>query len=186
MLNVFDRDGALRHDLLSQQLQYQRCRDVQHPDRRTRDALKQRHRIRDEPRNRLSVLEGDPLGNQFPHDELQKCDAADDDGERETDSPLVDPCDGKLTKPRCQGIGEFCPGIRRREGRDERDANLHGRQKPIGIMGELQRDGRRPVTFLGPFFQPSAPRGQNRNLSRRKETVEQRHEHNHAQFHHPT
>jgi hypothetical protein len=112
-------------------------RDGQQPDDGPRQPGDHVERRRGEQRDPDGPLQRQALRGQFAEHQGEEGDAHGHDGERERCRHVVGDvlADQPVSQQPGQRVGAVGAGHQRREGR----ANLHGRQEPVGIGGQLGR-----------------------------------------------
>ena len=92
---------------------------------------------------------------------------------RDSFGMLSHPRPRHLREPIAEIIDDLVTAVGGAKRADQRDADLHRRQKTIRIARELQCPLRVAAAFGGPLLQPAAARGNDRNLRRGKQPIGQ-------------
>jgi hypothetical protein len=133
-------------------------RDRQHPDHGPGQPGDHVERRRGEQRDRHGALQGKALGREFAEHQGKEGNAHGHDGEREWrrhPAGYVLP-DQPVAQQPGQGVGAVGAGHQRGEG----GADLHGRQEPVGVGGELRRLRPAPAALREPPHLALAQRDQ--------------------------
>ena len=138
------------------------------------------HRPRHQRRGPLRIGHGDPLRHQLAHDQRQVGDDHDHDDEGHRLAIRRD--EGDAIENDAELFGQRRAAIGAGEDADQRDADLHRREKPARIGEQIEGDPGAGAALGRERLEPRLPRGDDRQLRHGEHAVHHDEEENDQGF----
>ena len=181
-----DRTDFRLGDLALGPLQAQQAGDArrasgEQPHEGRRRDRKQPHRLRNDFCGPLGGVHADAFGNQFAEDDREVGDRDDDrdlrrDGRRAQRNAQPGQLSAEFRRQRVAGVNT-------RENADQGDADLYGREEPVGVFGQFQGLAGACAALPGLHLQIRAAGRYERDLRHGEQPVEQDQQQNDENFH---